>query len=105
MSMTRKLRRVKHRTLHIEPRPTSELMPYIDIHELLHVISLYHGQVNEPNADLKSPDLVYLRLSASCLEIMGRNGYVQRFRIVWIMTGFGKQRAILVCSSCGGGAI
>ncbi len=29
---------------------------------------------------------------------MGRNGYVQRFRIVWIKTGF-------VCSSCGGGAI
>ena len=105
MSMPRQLRRAKRRPRHSEPRPTIELMPYIDIHELRHVISRYHGQVNEPNVDLKYPDLVYLRLSASCLEIMGRNGYVQRFRIVWIRTGFGKHRAILVCSSCGGGAI
>src|SRR5262245_15748116 len=45
------------------------------------------------------------RLFASRLEIMGRNGYVQRFRIVWIRTGFGRHRAILVCSSCGCGAI
>ena len=51
------------------------------------------------------PGLVYLRLSASCLEIMGRNDYVQRFRIVWIRTGFGRHRPVLVCSSCGGGAI
>src|SRR5262245_2246675 len=36
---------------------------------------------------------------------MGRNGYVQRFRIEWIPTHFGKRRAILVCRSCAGGAI
>src|SRR5262245_4290096 len=35
---------------------------------------------------------------------MGRNGYVQRFRIEWIRTGLGAPRAILVCS-CGYGAI
>jgi hypothetical protein len=63
------------------------------------------GQVNEPDVSFKYPDLAYLRLSASRLEIMGRNGYVQRFRIVWIPTHFGKHRAILVCSSSGGGAI
>jgi hypothetical protein len=86
-------------------RPTIELMPSISIHELRHVIPRYHGQVNEPNVDLKYPDIARLRLSTSCLEIMGRNGYVQRFRIVWIRTGFGKHRPILVCSSCAGGAI
>jgi hypothetical protein len=99
------LRRAKRRPRHSEPRPTIELLPHINIHELRHAIPRYHGQVNEPNIDLKYPDLAYLRLSTSCLEIMGRNGYVQRFRIVWIRTGFGKHRAILVCSSCGGGAI
>jgi len=80
-------------------------MTSISIHELRRVIPRYHGQINEPDVSLKYPDLAYLRLSASCLEIMGRNGYVQRFRIVWIRTGFGKHRPILVCSSCGGGAI
>src|SRR5215510_15382741 len=88
-----------------EPLPTIELMPAININDLRHVIPRYHGQVNEPDVSLKYPDLAYLRLSASTLEIMGRNGYVQRFRIVWIRTGFGKHRPILVCSSCGGGAI
>jgi hypothetical protein len=37
-----------------------------------------------------------LRFSASWLEIMGSNGYVQRFRILWIRTGFGLHRPILV---------
>jgi hypothetical protein len=80
-------------------------MPSISIHDLRHVIPRYHGHINEPDVSFKYPDLAYLRLSASCLEIMGRNGYIQRFRIEWIRTGFGKHRAILVCSSCGGGAI
>jgi hypothetical protein len=67
------------------------------------VIPRYQGQVNEP--DDKYPGIARLRLSASHIEITGRNGYVQRFRIVWIPTYFGRHRAILVCSSCGGGAI
>jgi len=46
-----------------------------------------------------------LRLSTSCLEITSHNGYVQRFRIVWVRTGFGRHRPILVCSSCNCGAI
>src|SRR5215831_5644838 len=99
------LAKSNRRSRHSEPRPTIELMPSININELRHVIPRYHGQVNEPDVSLKYPDLAYLRLSASTLEIMGRKGYVQRFRIVWIRTGFGKHRAILVCSSCGGGAI
>src|SRR5215813_2354957 len=45
-----------------------------------------------------------MRLSTSNLEIMGRNGHVQRFGIVWIRTGLGAPRAIFVCS-CGYGAI
>src|SRR5262245_36172073 len=88
-----------------EPRPTIELMPAININELRHVIPRYHGQINEPDVSLKYPGLAYLRLSASTLEIMGRNGYIQRFRIVWIPTHFGKHRAILVCGQCGCGAV
>jgi hypothetical protein len=88
-----------------EPRPIVELMPAININELRHVIPRYQGQVNEPDVSLKYPDLVYLRLSASTLEIMGRNGYVQRFGIAWIPTYFGKHRAIFVCSTCRGGTI
>src|SRR5262245_43623384 len=95
----------RRRDRHSEPRPTIELMPAININELRHAIPRYHGQVNEPDVSLKYPGLAYLRLSASCLEIMGRNGYVQRFRIEWIPTHFGKRRAILVCRSCAGGAI
>src|SRR5262245_13630705 len=86
---------------HSEPRPTIELMPSINIYDLRHVIPRY-GQVIEPDVSLKYPDLAYLRLSAACLEIMGRNGHVQRFRIEWIRTGLGRQRAILVCASCNG---
>src|SRR5215470_12668116 len=94
--------RRQHR--HAEPRPTIELMPYIDIHDLRHVIPRYHGQVNELDVSLKYPNIARLRLFADHIEITGRNGYVQRFRIVWIRTGFGASRAILVCS-CGYGAI
>src|SRR5262245_31112071 len=90
---------------HSEPRPTIELMPAININDLRHVIPRYHGQVIEPDVSLKYPDLAYLRLFPSCLEIMGRNGHVQRFRIVWIRTGLGRHRAILVCGSCSCGAI
>src|SRR5215831_15995006 len=84
-------------------RPTIELMPSISIHDLRHVTPRYHGKVIEPDVSLKYPELAYLRLSASTLEIMGRSGHVQRFRIVWIRTGFGRHRAVLVCS-CGCGA-
>jgi hypothetical protein len=87
-----------------EPRPIAETLPHININELRHVIPRYHGQINEPDMSFKYPDLAYLRLSTSCLEIMGRNGHIQRFRIVWIRTGFGAHRAILVCS-CGYGAV
>jgi hypothetical protein len=80
-------------------------MPAIDINELRHAIPRHHGQVNEPDVSLKYPGLAYLRLSASTLEIMGRNGYVQHFRIVWIPTHFGKHRAILVCGHCGYGTV
>ena len=79
-------------------------MASIKINDLRRAIPRYQGQVNQPDVSFKYPDLAYLRLSASCLEIMGRNGYVQRFRIVWIRTGLGTPRAILVCS-CGYGAI
>jgi hypothetical protein len=104
--MPRQLARAnRRRHRHSEPRPTIELMPSISIHDLRHVIPRYHGQVNEPDVSFKYHDLAYLRLSASTLEIMGRNGYVQRFPIVWVRTGFGRHRPILVCSSCRGGAI
>jgi hypothetical protein len=95
----------RRRPRNSEPRPVIELMPSISIHELRHAIPRHHGPVSQPDVTLKYPDLAYLRLSASCLEIMGRNGYVQRFGIQWIPTHFGKHRAILVCSSCRGGAI
>jgi len=95
----------RRRRRHSEPRPTIELMPAININDLRQVNPRYHGQVNEPDVSFKYPDLAYLRLSASTLEIMGRNGHVQYFRIEWIRTGFGKHRAILVCNSCGSGAI
>src|SRR5262249_23689798 len=90
---------------HSEPRPTIELMPSISIHDLRHVIPRYHGQANEPDISFKYPDLAYLRLSVSCLEIMGRNGHIQHFRIVWIRTGFGRHRPILICGSSACGAI
>ena len=59
-------------------------MPSISIHDLRHAIPRYHGQVNEPDVSLKYPDIARLRLFASHIEVTGRNGYVQRFRIVWI---------------------
>jgi hypothetical protein len=106
MAMPTQLARAnRRRPKHSEPRPVIELMPSINIHDLRHAIPRYHGQVHEFDVSLKYPDLAYLRLSASTLEIMGRNGYVQRFPIAWIPTYFGKHRALLVCSTCRGGAI
>ena len=103
--MPPQLARAKRRPRHSEPRPTIELMRAININELRHVIPRYPNDVYEPNVDLKYPDIARLRLFASHVEITGRNGYVQRFHIEWIPTYFGKHRAILVCSSCAGGAI
>src|SRR5262249_44603148 len=97
--------RVRRQSRRRESSPTIELMQSISIHDLRHAIPRYHGQVNEPDVSLKYPDLADLRLSTSCLEIMGRNGHLQRFGIQWIPTHFGKHRAILVCSTCGYGAI
>src|SRR5215468_8248274 len=79
-----------------EQRPTVELMPSINIHELRYAIPRHHGQVNEPNVSLKYPDIARLRLFASHIEITGRNGYTQHFRIEWISTGMGRHRPILV---------
>jgi hypothetical protein len=95
----------RRRNRHSAPRPTIELMPAININDLRHAIPRYPGQVIELDVGLKYPDLAYLRLSASCLEVMGRNGHVQRFPIVWARTGLGRHRPLLVCSSCAGGAI
>jgi hypothetical protein len=92
------------RSRHSEPRPTIELMRAVNINELRHVIPRYPNDVYEPNVDLKYPDIACLRLFATHIEITGRNGHIQRFRIVWIRTGLGTPRAILVCS-CGYGAI
>jgi hypothetical protein len=106
MAMPAQLRNSnRRRPRHFEPPPIIELMPTISIHELRHAIPRHYGAVNQPDVSLKYPDLDYMRLSASCLEIMGRNGYVQRFAITWIPTHFGKHRAILVCNRCHGGAI
>ena len=93
------------RSRHSEPRPTIELMPVISINDLRHAIPRYSNTINEPDVSLKYPNLAYLRLSTFCLELMGSNGHVQRFRIVWVCTGFGRHRAILVCNSCGCGAV
>ena len=80
-------------------------MRSININALRHIIPRYSNDVCQLNAEFKYPDLAYLRLSTFTLEIMGRNGHVQRFRIAWIPTYFGKHRAILVCSKCGRGVI
>jgi hypothetical protein len=65
-------------------------MPAININELRHAIPRYSNTINEPNVTFKYLDIARLRLSTFCLEITGRNGHVQRFRIVWIPTYFGK---------------
>ena len=94
----------RRRRRHSEPRPTIELMPSININDVRQVIPRYANDVYEPDVSLKYPDIARLRLFASHVEITGRNGYVQCFRVVWIRTGLGAPRATLVCS-CGYGAI
>ena len=104
MAMPPQLARAHRRHNQHSERPTIELMPAINVNDLRHVIPRYHGQVIEPDVSLKYPDIARLRLFASHIEITGRNGHVQCFRIEWIRTGLGAPRAILVCS-CGYGAI
>jgi hypothetical protein len=105
MTMPRQLRSAKRRPRNAEPRPTIEFMSSINVNELRHAIPRYRGQVCEPNVEWKYPDVSRLRLFGDHIEITNRNGYVQHFRVVWVRTYFGKPRAMLVCSSCGGGAI
>jgi len=95
----------RRRSRHSEPRPTVELMAAININELRRAIPRYPNTINEPDVSFKYPNLAYLRLSASWLEITDYHDRVQRFRIVWIRTGLGRHRAILVCASCHCGAI
>ena len=95
----------RRRSRHSEPRPTVELMPAININELRQAIPRYSNTINEPDIRLKYPGIARLRLSTFCLEIMGRNGHVQRFGITWIPTYFGRHRPILICGSCSCGAI
>jgi hypothetical protein len=60
---------------------------------------------SSPNVSLKYPDIARLRLSATNMEITDYSGSIQRFRIVWIPTYFGRHRAIWVCANCSCGAI
>jgi hypothetical protein len=46
-----------------------------------------------------------LRLFTFCLEITDYSGRVQSFIIKWVKTCFGRHRPILLCNSCGRGAI
>jgi hypothetical protein len=106
MSMPRQLRNSdRRRSRYSEPRPTVEFMHSININELRNAIPRYSNTINEPDVSLKYPDIARLRLSASTLEITDHSGRVQRSRIVWIRTGFGRHRAIFVCASYGYGAI
>jgi hypothetical protein len=100
MPMPPQLARAKRRRpRHSEPRPTIELMPAININELRHAIPRYHGQVNELDLSLKYPGIARLRLSTFSFEITDYSGRVQRSRIVWIRTGFGRRRASCHCGA------
>jgi hypothetical protein len=76
-------------------------MPAINIHELLHLIPRFRGRAIEPNTSFLLPYLARLKLTGDCLELEDRAERVQRFRIVWIRTGAGRHRPLLVCSGCG----
>ncbi len=83
-----------------DPRPTIELMRSININELRHAIPRYSNTSTSPMSALNIstlPVCVFPPPASKSLIIFGR---VQRFRIVWIRTGFGRHRAILVCGSC-----
>jgi hypothetical protein len=107
MSMPWQLRNAKcRRSRHSEPRPTIELMPAININELRHAIPRYSNDIYEPDVfGLKYPQIARLRLSAFRLEIIDYSGRIQCFHIRWARTGFGRHRPILLCNSCGRGAI
>jgi hypothetical protein len=107
MSMPWQLRNAKRRrSRHSEPRPTIELMPAININELRHAIPRYSNDIYEPDVfGLKYPQIARLRLSAFRLEIIDYSGCIQCFDIRWARTGFGRHRPILLCNSCGRGAI
>lgn len=80
-------------------------MPAININELRNAIPCCSNTINEPDVSLKYPGIARLRLSTFCLEITDYSGRIQRFRIVWVRTGLGRHRPILVCNRCRGGAI
>jgi hypothetical protein len=106
MPMPWQLRNAKRRRpRHSEPRPTIELMPAININELRHVIPRYSNDIYEPNVSLKYPNIARLRLSTFTLEITDYHGRIQCFHIKWAKTRFGRHRPILLCNSCGRGAI
>jgi hypothetical protein len=77
----------------------------ININDLRRVIPRYADEICEPDTfGLKYPG-IRLRLSTFTLEIVDCFDRVQCFRIRWARTGFGHHRPILLCNSCGRGAI
>src|SRR5262245_33742339 len=92
-------------------RPTTPgtSLDHLKSRHLRHSRMISHTPMSSPphpsHKAVLSAGIPYLRLSVSCLEIMGRNGHIQHFRIVWIRTGFGRHRPILICGSCDCGAI
>jgi hypothetical protein len=100
MSMPPQLAKSKRRRLrHSEPRPTIELMPAININELRHAIPRDYGTNIYANP-FRYPQVRHIRLSCRSIEITDHSGRVQSFRIVWIPTYFGRDRALLACGSC-----
>jgi hypothetical protein len=80
-------------------------MPAININELRYAIPRYANEICEPDVALKYPLIGRLRLFATLIEITDRFDRIQRFRIKWARTGFGRHRPILLCNSCGRGVI
>jgi hypothetical protein len=75
-------------------------MPQINIRELGRFVPRYYGKVFEFEPSFLYPHLTRLKLTGDCLELEDITGRVQRFRIVWITTGFNRHWPILVCGSC-----
>jgi hypothetical protein len=93
----------RRRSRHLEPRPTVELLPAINVNDLRNVIPRDYSS-NIYSNPFRYPQVRHIRLWCRRIEIVDRFDRVQVFAIEWIKTGFGAPRAIFVCS-CGYGAI
>jgi len=95
----------RRKSRNTEPRPIVELMPYVNISDLIRqrVFPDNYYDAHTLRMTFKYPWAESLVIRRQYIEFKHVCGYNQRVGIHWARTGFGKPRPLFICE-CGYGA-